>query len=133
MGSDQSFPSIYKEGKMALLTINGVALKTPSEFNVTVSDIDYNTTRNAKGDLIRDRIGVKRKLDLSFPPMTQTELTTLLNATSAVFFNVTYQDPILGMTTKEMYVGDRKMPLYRYGNGTTDLLWEGLSMNFIER
>ena len=118
---------------MDLLTINSVAVKTPSKFNVTISDIDYNTTRNAKGDLIRDRIGVKRKLDLDFPPMTQTELTTLLNAVDQVFFNVTYQDPILGLTTKEMYVGDRKMPMYKYGNGTTDVLWEGLSMNFIER
>ena len=118
---------------MALLSINGVAQKTPSKMTVAISDIDGESTRNANGYLLRDRIANKIKLTLEFPPLTQTELTTLLNAVSAVFFNVTYHDPILGMTTKEMYVGDRTMPMYRYGNGTTDLLWEGLSMNFIER
>jgi len=118
---------------MALLVINSVAVKTPSKFDVTVSDIDGETTRNALGTLLRDRIAVKRKIQLEFPPLTQTELSTLLTAVQDVFFNVTYLDPILGSTTKSFYVGDRTMPMYKYGNGTTDVLWEGLKMNFIEQ
>ena len=118
---------------MALLTINGVAQKTPKNFSISISDIDGETTRNALGTMIRDRIATKVKLELEFPPLTQSEVSALLNATSNVFFNVTYQDPKAGMVTKEMYVGDRTIPMYRFGNGTTDLIWEGLKMNFVER
>lgn len=119
---------------MALLVINGVNQKTPSKFDVSISDIDGETTRNANGLLMRDRIAVKRKIQLEFPPLTQSEISTLLNAVSGTFFTVTYHDPILGAgTTKTFYVGDRNNPMLRYGNGTTDVLWEGLKMNFIEQ
>lgn len=118
---------------MALLTIGGVAQKTPKKFKVGIQDIDGETARNAKGELMRDRIATKRKIDMEFPALTQTEIATLLNAVAPVFFDVTYQDPILGMTTKKFYVGDRTMPMMRFGNGTTDLKWEGLSFNLIEK
>jgi hypothetical protein len=118
---------------MALLTINLTAVKTPSKLQVDISDIDGESTRNANGNLIRDRIGTKRKLNCEFPPMSQSDMATLLGAVSDVFFEVTYQDPILGVTTKTFYVGDRNSPMYRFGNGTTDLLWESLKMNFVEQ
>jgi len=118
---------------MALLTIGGVAQATPSKMEVGINDIDGDSTRNANGDLIRDRIGTKRKIELEFPPLSQSKISALLSAVSPVFFSVTFQDPLEGMMTKTMYVGDRKAPMYRYGNGTSDLLWEGLKMNFIEK
>jgi hypothetical protein len=118
---------------MALLTINSTVVKTPKKFQVDINDIDGESTRNASGNLIRDRIGTKRKLNCEFPPMTQSEMSTLLGAVAGVFFSVTYQDPILGSTTKTFYVGDRSSPMYRYGNGTTDLMWESLKMNFVEQ
>lgn len=118
---------------MAFLTIGGVAQKTPKKFKVAIQDIDGETARNARGELLRDRVATKRKLDLEFPALTQTEISTLLNAVSSVFFSVTYQDPILGMTTKTFYVGDRTTPMMRFGNGTTDLMWEGVSFNLIEK
>lgn len=118
---------------MALLTINGVAVKTPSKFSVTTSDLDGETTRNAKGELIRDRIAVKKKLECEWPPLTQSEMSTLLGAVTNVFFTVTYLDPHLGETTRTMYVGDRSAPMYRYGNGRGDILWESVKMNFIEK
>ena len=118
---------------MALLTIGGVPQTTPKEMKVGISDIDGETTRNANGDLIRDRIGTKRKLELEFPPLTQSKISTLLNAVSPVFFSVTFQDPQSGMITKTMYVGDRTAPVYRYSTDAQKMLWEGLSMNFVEK
>lgn len=118
---------------MALLSINGVAIKTPSKFSVTISDFDGETTRNAKGELIRDRIGIKRKVDCEWPPMTQSEMSTLLNAVTAVFFTVQYLDPKDGVVTKTMYVGDRSAPMYKHGNGGAEVLWEGVKMNFVEK
>lgn len=114
-----------------MLKINGVAIATPKVFEVSISDLDGETNRNANGDLIRDRVAVKRKINLEWSSLTQSEISTLLNATSSVFFTVTYPDPQLGLTTKTMYVGDRTAPAYRYVNGAVK--WESLKMNFIER
>lgn len=114
-----------------MLKVNGVAIAAPNVYEPTISDIDGETNRNAKGDLIRDRIAVKRKLNLEWGPLTQTEISTLLNAVSNVFFTVTFPDPKDGMITKTMYVGDRTAPAYQYVNG--EVKWSGLKMNFIEK
>ncbi|WP_294186341.1 DUF6711 family protein [uncultured Clostridium sp.] len=114
-----------------MISINGVQIATPKTYEVTVSDLDGESNRNAKGELIRDRIAVKRKLNLEWRPLTQTEIQTLLNSVSDVFFTVTFPDPELGMITKTMYVGDRTAPAYQYVNG--EVKWQGLKMNFIEK
>ena len=46
-----------------MLKINGVAVATPKTFEVIISDLDGESNRNTNGDLIRDRIAVKRKLN----------------------------------------------------------------------
>lgn len=114
-----------------MLKINGVAIATPKTYEVTVQDLDGETNRNADGGLIRDRIAVKRKINLEWPPLTQAEISTLLTAVSGVFFTVTFPDPQLGMVTKTMYVGDRTSPAYQFKNG--EVKWSGLKMNFIEK
>lgn len=114
-----------------MLSINGVAIATPKVFEVAVSDLDGESNRNANGELIRDRIAVKRKINLEWCPLTQAEIQTLLNAVSSVFFTVTFPDPMSGMITKTMYVGDRTAPAYQYVND--EVKWQGLKMNFIEK
>jgi hypothetical protein len=94
-------------------------------------DIDGETARNARGEMIRDRISTKRKLNCEWPAMSQAEASTLLNAVKDVFFTVTFTDPMLGEVTKTCYVGDRSVPMYRNINGV--ILWEGVKMNFIEK
>ena len=114
-----------------MLSINGVAIATPKTFEATVSDLDGESNRNANGELIRDRIAVKRKLNLEWGPLSQSEIQTLLNAVSSVFFTVTFPDPQSGVITKTMYVGDRTAPAYQYIDG--EVKWQGLKMNFIEK
>lgn len=115
-----------------MLKINGVAIAAPSVFQVDIADIDGETRRNARGDLIRDRVAVKRKLNCEWPPLTMGEISTLLQAVKDVFFQVTYPDPMTGRTeTKTFYVGDRSMPLLLVKDG--QYLWKGLTMNFIEK
>ena len=114
-----------------MIKINGVDIATPKTYEATVSDLDGESNRNANGELIRDRIAVKRKLNLEWGPLTQAEIQTLLNSVSSVFFTVTFPDPQLGMVTKTMYVGDRSAPAYQYING--EVKWQGLKMNFIEK
>lgn len=117
-----------------MIKINGITIKAPSSMSVSITDVDSpSTTRNAKGDLVRDRVNVKRKIELEFPPMKQSDMQTLLTAIQDQFFTVEFLDPQLGVITRTMYVGDRSTPMYRYGNGTSDVLWEKVKFNFIER
>lgn len=114
-----------------MLKINNVLVKSPSEFQVDFSDIDGESGRNARGEMWRDRIATKRKLNCKWPPLTQEEMSTLLNAVKDVFFNVEYWDPLEGLVTKTFYVGDRQMPMLYMRDGQP--IWEGLTMNFIEK
>ncbi|MFF2449372.1 DUF6711 family protein [Neobacillus sp. NPDC058068] len=116
-----------------MLKINGVSISTPSEFKVEINDLDGETNRNANGDLIRDRIAVKRKLICKWPPLSMSEISTLLKSVKAVYFNVEYPDPEEGaFITKNFYVGDRESPVYRVKSDGS-ITWESLNMNFIEK
>lgn len=116
---------------MSNLVINGVTVVPPKSFQVSVNDIDGETGRNANGDMVRDRITTKRKLDCEWGMLTQSEMVQIQTAVSAVFFPVSYPDPVLGQTTKTFYVGDRSAPAYSF----TERLkpWNGLKFNLIER
>lgn len=114
-----------------MIKINGVAIATPKTFEVTISDLDGESNRNTNGDLIRDRIAVKRKLNLEWGPLSQSECSILLKAIKDVFFQVTYPDPMDGVITKTMYVGDRTSPAYSVINGVVK--WSGIKFNLIER
>ena len=115
-----------------MLKVNGVVIATPKTYNVTIQDLDgEQSSRDQAGNMHRDRVAVKRKLQLEWPPLNQSEIQTLLNAVSSVFFNVTFPDPQLGMVTKTMYVGERTTPLYSNTNGL--IRWSGLNMDFIEQ
>lgn len=123
---------------MAILTIKKndgtvVALPDPSGLTWGIDDIDSNgTTRNQNGDLFRDRVAVKRKIECSWPPLTPSKCSTLLKAVKDQFFQITYPDAEEGGNrTMIAYVGPRSAPMYSCIE--SEPLWEGLSMNFIER
>lgn len=116
-----------------MLKVNGVDIATPKTYQPSLNDIDGETNRNANGDLIRDRIATKRKLEMEWPPLTQDESSALLNAVADEFFECTFPDPKDGMITKTMYVGDRSTPALVYDEESKDIRWKGLKMNFIEK
>jgi len=109
-------------------------LPTPSELKWSLSDLDADGSgRNQNGDMFRDRVAVKRKLECTWPPLLANEMSELLNAVSDIFFELTYPDAMTGSNrTMTCYVGDRSSPIMR---PETDgkWLWGGLSMNFVER
>lgn len=114
------------------LSVNGVRLKTPKKFSVGIQAVDGDSGRNANGDMVRDYITTKRKMDIEWGPLTDGEISTILNAVMGVFFSVTYPDPMSGgMLTKTCYVGDRTSPSYSWNDKLPK--WEGLTMSFIEK
>lgn len=113
------------------LTINGVAVAAPVSLEVNLQDLDAETSgRNILGTMMRDRIaGGKRKVNLKWGPLDDSQIAAILNAVSPVFFPVSYPDPISGQKSITAYVGDRSAALLDYSSGK----WLGLSFNLIER
>jgi len=117
------------------LLINGQEIAAyPSEFSVTILDLDdaETTTRTADGTLSRDRIAVKRQIDMRWPSLPEEKMSALLQSMENVFFEFTYPDPMTGqMETKTFYVGNRTSPIAFYRNGK--YWWGGLELTLTER
>ena len=58
-----------------LLTIDGIAMPSPSKFNITYNDLDTEETgRSIDGNLHRDVIGTNfRTIELEWKTMTRSE------------------------------------------------------------
>ena len=118
---------------MAFLEVEGVAIKTPSSFDVGIQDVSApDSGRDITGLMHKNLITQKRTISLSWSYLKKDELATILNAFEAKeYFDVTYHDPTNpnGQLTKTFYIGDRSTPLYNWALG----LYESLSFNIIER
>lgn len=106
--------------------------------SISLSDVDGETTgRNQYAVMFRDRVrgaGTSvRKIECTFPPLTGSELTLVLQAIDESFFKLQYPDPYTGSNREAyFYVGDRSTPIY----STTlnnEILWTDVAFNFIER
>ena len=116
------------------LSIGGATVKAPQELGVSYQTIDADTSgRNASGKMVRDIIAEKVKLEAKWGPLSDVEISAILNAVDASFFEVSYPNPKTGnIATKTFYVGDRSAPLYSWNEKFGAIKWQGLSMNFIE-
>jgi hypothetical protein len=117
------------------LKVNGVPLvASPSEFRVTILDLDDadSSVRTSDGMLNRDRIAVKRQIEIGWNALTSIQLSQILKAMKDVFFDFTFPDPMEGKyITKRMYVGDRPSPVAFERNGV--LWWKDLKYTLTER
>jgi hypothetical protein len=115
-----------------MLKIGGADLPTPAEYQVGVMDIDQASGRAASGMMVRKRIAVKRKIELTWRALTEDQLSALLNLVSPVFFEVQYVDPVTGGTKSGMfYAGDRSCGALKYTNGL--IVWKDIKFNLVER
>ena len=121
---------------MSILQINGANISDPQTLQWDIYDLDSEegAGRNQQGELFRDRVAIKRKINCTWPPMEPKEMSTLLKQMDNVFFTLRYPDAHDG-TYREgtFHVGDRSAPLYVWNNEKQKFLWEGLKANFVER
>jgi hypothetical protein len=116
------------------LTISGTAVKPPQSFQVAIQDIDAKATRDAHGKLHRDRIATKRKITVSWGPMSLADCKTLMNAVKDEFFSVKYLDPMDGgMATRTFYVGDRTVPSLTFIDNMGGYYWKNVSFDLVEQ
>lgn len=121
---------------MEILKINGTTICNPNALQWQEANIDGDggTGRNQQGDMFIDRIGSKRKLSVSFPPMDDESMSVLLNAIEPVFFDVEYPDPKLGKrNTMTVYINDKSVPVYGFDKDKNMWLWQGVSLEMMER
>ncbi len=114
-----------------MLKINGTLIPTPSDYGVGIMDIS-KAERNAAGTMIIERIATKRKIEVVYKYLSQSELSTLLAAVATVSFTLEYRDPQTGTAkTGSFYCGDRKCGAIDYKAGVTR--WKDISFSLIER
>lgn len=116
---------------MALILVNNVAIPTPSEYSIGIMDLSQ-AERVANGEINIKRIATKRKIEIGYNYLSKTDLSTLLQAISSVFFSVTYPDPQTGTNlTKTFYVGDRNAGMIDFINGVPR--YKDVKFNFVEK
>ena len=116
-----------------LISINGVQVAAPDTYEVTISDLDASANRSGNGTLFRDRIAVKKTINLSWKFLDSQEISVLLNNVSSVFFPVTYLDPQLnGYSSGTFYVSDRPAGV-AVKNPDGSYMWKDISMSLVER
>lgn len=118
---------------MALIKIDGTELPSPDTYQVTISDLDASANRSANGTLFRDRVAVKRTIDLSWALLPPSDHSSLLQKVSSVFFTVAYYDPQTNSTRSgTFYVSDRKSGIaIKQSDGTYK--WRDVSFSLVER
>lgn len=132
---------------MSVLTIikaNGEAVSLSHDslrITVDVYDLDGEggSGRNQKGELFRDRVAVKRKINCEWGYLSAQDMAQILSAVEDEFFTVIYPDPKTG-TGRSMsaYTGDRSAPMYICAQTVEDGQslagwWSGLSLSIIEK
>lgn len=118
---------------MSMVSINGVPVPPPDTYEVVISDLDASANRSANGTLFRDRVAVKRTINMSWLLLDSSELSRLLNSVSPVFVTVAYLDPLLnGMRTGEFYSADRPQGV-AVKNADGSYKWRDISISLIER
>lgn len=119
--------------KVTMLKINNIVVPQPSTMKYNRIDYDSEDSfRSMSGDMVRDRIATKVKLECTWNYLTQDDAHKLLDAVKCTFFHVQYIDPFENKwVDKVMYVGDRTLPYYNVIDGV--IAFTGTSMNFIEK
>lgn len=117
------------------LRVNGDPIAVhPAQMQVEVLDLDdaESTTRTADGTLNRDRVAVKRQIEMTFSALTMAQISALLKQMSAVFFDFRFPDPLAGSyITRTMYVGNRPASIPMEKNGV--IFWDGLKITLTEK
>lgn len=115
-----------------------VSIIDPSVMTVNTYDLDSGegTGRNQNGEMFRDRVAVKEKIEMTFPPMYRADYVELLSLIKDSFFQVKYFSDLQGKErTATMYVGDRKASIYyRYDTSSPmKAMVKDVAFNFIEK
>ncbi len=114
-----------------MLKIAGITVKAPTELKVGRFNLS-KSSRTASGKMVMDIIATKRRVDVVWKMLPDSELQKIINAITAnkPFFTLQYPDAG-GQKTMTCYVGDIVTSLYHTIGGVR--YWSDVSIPFIEQ
>ena len=114
-----------------MLKIAGVTVKTPTQLKVGRFDIT-KSNRTASGKMMMELIATKRRVDVVWKMLTDSELQTIIDTITAhkPFFSLEYPDTG-GSKSMTCYAGDIVTSLWHTKNGVR--YWEDVQISFIEQ
>lgn len=120
-----------------VLKINGTDITPYIAFQGvkwTREDVDgEGAGRTLDGNLRRDRVATKIRLDITCRPLTTTEASIVLSAIMPEWVSVEYTDPqIGGIVTKTMYANNNPASYCILRNDGTEY-WNGITFPLIEQ
>ena len=120
----------YKLG----ITVDGVNIPDPAEWNYQVGDLDTEGGRDATGYLHRAYVTTKINYEFSWNALEREMLMTILNAVNKEKFILVAPDPrTMDKTyTGEYYVGDRSGKAHYYLPEHEENSMYTLKLKFIE-
>lgn len=129
-------PTPVDPGTETNFMINGVDITRLIKFQGLKwgrNDVDGpNAGRNMAGEMIRDRVATKIRLDVTCKPMVAKDHTMLMKLLMPEFVTVMYNDPVYGYTTKIMYANNNNSEYcIRKPNGTE--YWYNVTFPLIEK
>lgn len=116
---------------MAVLTVGGAAVASPTELKVGIFEVGSGEMRAASGAMVTDCVAVKRRLSLRWAHMTPLELSALLGKVKNAYFDLSYPDPEGGMRTAQFRCGDISTGVLRMDGA--EPVWTDVAMEWSER
>lgn len=101
-----------------MLKIGNIVLPTPK--SVVYSDNklwSQNTGRLDSGYFVGELVAIKKKYEVTFPPLTTSELGTIKSAINDQFATVQITNAQGGTDTVDAYFGDITVEAYSWHNG----------------
>jgi hypothetical protein len=99
---------------MALITISGVAMPTPTDLQVGIQDIS-KAERNANGTMIIERVTTKIKLNFTYAYINENDAAFILKHIAPTSYRVTFLHPETKyITSGTFYCGDRNLGMIDY-------------------
>ena len=127
----------YADGQVKLtpMRIGGVPIPCPSEWNISESDLQKNSERNAAGYLVTDRIRTNvRKFELKWSFLLPKDFVALKKLISQnMFMAIEYADEAGAMNTATVYKGDLTRTVSRILATGEIQGFLNVSVNLIER
>lgn len=113
--------------------VNGTAMPCPSTWQWGLQDVSAGESGRTDDSIMhKNRVAQKRKIQIGYNGINDTDAQTILQAVNPEYIDVTYFDLMAGENqTRTFYVGDR--------NGVFKWWWDGkhilasLTFDLIER
>lgn len=121
----------------AVLIMDGITMPTPkyNGFKISKNKIwSRNTGRNDFGDMVGTIIKIKRKVEITFPPLTVQQTALLDSVVSSIspYHSLSYTDETGNITTMTVYFNDPIYPILGTNiNGKQ--INDGVGVNAIEK